>query len=171
MKRKPLSINAMVDSKETFEAAYREHSPRITRFLLSRTQDPQLADDLTSTVFEKAWRSRRNFQGGSVAAWLTRIARNTLTDHWRKKKDIAIEDFESYESDQAQPDAALDAQLRLESLRRAVADLPPIMKTVITRRFIDGQSAKSVARELNTTDGNIRIIQYRALQRMRRTIE
>ncbi|HXH27105.1 MAG TPA: RNA polymerase sigma factor, partial [Candidatus Acidoferrum sp.] len=75
-------------SADAFEAIYTANAPLIYNFMFWRTRDVMLAEDLTSHVFEKAWRMRTSFRGGSVQAWLYKIAGNTLIDHWRKKKEL-----------------------------------------------------------------------------------
>src|ERR1700685_3948687 len=99
MDNKPLDTKEMLESTDNFEAAYESHSKAIYRFLFWRTKDAQLSEDLTSSTFEKAWASRKSFHGGSEQAWLYRIARNVLIDHWRKKKDLSLEDSDSLVED------------------------------------------------------------------------
>jgi RNA polymerase sigma-70 factor (ECF subfamily) len=162
---------SMLESEEDFVEAYESYGQRIFRFLFWRTQDTALSEDLTSSVFEKAWRSRSNFKGGSVQAWLYRIARNTLTDHWRKKKELALDD-ESEIVDESSDDlaAALDTELEIERLEQALLTLPAATRKLVELRFIEGLSAKAVAQQLNISEGNVRIIQYRALKQIRKQL-
>jgi RNA polymerase sigma-70 factor (ECF subfamily) len=169
MSKQSLDSNDMLESSEDFAAAYESHSKRIYQFLYWRTQDSALSEDLTSSVFEKAWRSRRSFHGGSVQAWLYRIARNSLTDHWRSKKAIAVDDIDSLAEATTDDhvDAAIDASLQAEQLKKALSKLPKTMRTIVELRFIKNQSARQVAEQLNITENNVRIIQYRALRKLR----
>jgi RNA polymerase sigma-70 factor, ECF subfamily len=168
MSKKPLPSKAMLESNNDFEEAYKEYSGRIYRFLLWRTHDRELSEDLTSSVFVKAWRSRLSFTGGSTSAWFFRIAHNTLTDHWRKKKEVTLDDIDAIPDDRPTSEEALDTALEAARLQKAVSKLPEQMSVVITRRFINGQSTRQVAAALNLSEGNVRIIQYRALKRLRR---
>lgn len=169
MRKGPLDTTDMIDSPEDFGTVYETYAQGIYRFLLWRTSNKQLSEDLTSNVFVKAWHARRSFQGGSVQAWLYRIARNVLIDHWRKDKAISIEDpdvlTEAVSDDRL--DEILDREMNLEQLRRAVHRLPEQMRTVVTLRFIEGLSCRQVAIRLHTSEGNVRILQYRALRKLR----
>ncbi len=158
----------MLESSDSFEAAYESHSKAIYKFLFWRTRDVQLSEDLTSSTFEKAWVSRKNFHGGSEQAWLHRIARNVLIDHWRKKKELFIEDTDNLEED-VRPSAGelLDREIRLQDLRKALDKLPEDMHAVITLRFIEGQTCRQVATTLNLSESNVRVIQYRALKKLK----
>lgn len=152
---------------------YQRYSQPIYRFLYWQTRDPQLAQDLTSMVFERAWRGRRSFSGGSEQAWLYRIARNALVDHWRKKKDLYLEDLPGVEAS-LEADAAsydFDKEQELKEMAEALEKLPEDAKTVIILRFIEELPAAAVADILQTTAGNVRIMQLRALRKLRQLIE
>lgn len=158
----------MLESPESFEDAYNAHSGAIYKFLFWRTKDTQLSEDLTSTTFQKAWASRGSFKGGSQLAWLYRIARNTLFDYWRKNKELAYDNLGEMETDATVSTAeTLDKELEIERLKIALTKLPTDMRKIVQLRFIEGLSSKQVAERLDLEDGNVRIIQYRALKKLR----
>ena len=159
----------MIDSADRFEDMYKSNAPLIYRFMFWRTKDQMLAEDLTSNVFEKAWRTRRSFTGGSAKAWLYRIARTTLIDYWRKKKEVPDDGdiIARAVSDSAELDEALDQSMAVTEMRKALAKLPPDMRQVVRCRFIEGRSARETAAQLNISEANVRVIQYRALKKLR----
>lgn len=156
-----------IDSAESFDAAYRAHSGAVYKFLFWRTNDARLSEDLTSTTFEKAWTARHRFHYGTSKAWFYAIARNVLIDHWRKHKDLPLDDAELVHDDADSPAEIVDAKLRAEQLQAALKKLPASMRQVVTLRFIEGRSCRQVAEELDMSEGNVRIIQYRALQKLK----
>jgi RNA polymerase sigma-70 factor, ECF subfamily len=169
MARKSLETTDMIESTDDFEAVYQAHAQSIYRFLFWRTRDNELSEDLTSNVFEKAWRARSSFHGGSVKAWLYRIARNTLTDHWRKKRELFIADTDELDASATDDhlDEALDQAAAVQELQKALAKLPDDMRAVVTLRFISGMPCKAVAEQLRLSESNVRVIQYRALRKLR----
>lgn len=168
MDDEPLENKEMIDSGDNFEAAYESHAKSVYKFLFWRTRDAQLSEDLTSSTFEKAWASRESFRGGSVQAWLYRIARNVLIDHWRKKQPVYVEDTDALQEDMKPTTAELlDREQRVKELRKAVGSLPDDMRLVVTMRFIEGCSCKQVAEELGLGESNVRVIQYRALKKLK----
>ena len=171
MVHKALSDVEPNNSDEKFEASYREYNKSIYKYFLWRTRDVQLSEDLSSIVFEKAWRARARFQGESMRAWLFSITRNVLIDYWRRKKEVPKDDFSTFETDADDAGTVMDEKIRLSKLRESVAKLPLQMRVVVTLRFIEGFSAKQVANQLGTTEGNIRIIQYRALQKLKKVMQ
>jgi RNA polymerase sigma-70 factor, ECF subfamily len=159
----------MDNTPKNFEQMYKVNQPLIYRFMFWRTKDQMLAQDLTSHVFEKAWRTRQSFKGGSSKAWLYRIARTTLIDYWRKRKDVL--DDGTIISKALSEDAALeevvDRNIALEVMHEALLQLPGEMYEVVRLRFIEGRSARETAAELGISEGNVRVIQYRALKKLR----
>jgi RNA polymerase sigma-70 factor (ECF subfamily) len=171
MAKKSLSDDEMIDTSDQFEALYESDQPLIYRFMFWRTKDQMLAEDLTSNVFEKAWRTRQNFTGGSTRAWLYRIAHTTLIDYWRKKRDISDDDtIAAAVSDRLALDEALDQSLALADLHNAVGKLPRDMRHVVRLRFIEGCSARQAAERLDISEANVRVIQYRALKKLKKLL-
>jgi RNA polymerase sigma-70 factor (ECF subfamily) len=168
MAREQLTSNDMLESAEDFGSAYETYAEPIYKFFYWRTQNRALSEDLTSSVFEKAWRSRGSFKTGSARAWLYRIARNLLIDHWRLRKDVALDDQDSLASEAESISTIFDKQLLAERAHQALAKLPPTMRVVINLRFIEGMSSKKVARITGHSESNVRVIQYRALKRLRK---
>ena len=159
----------MDDTSEDFESLYEANKPLIYRFMFWRTKDEMLAQDLTSNVFEKAWRTRKSFTDGSSKAWLYRIARTTLIDYWRKKKEVPDDGTLASKvvSDMAELGEVFDRTLAVEELHKAVMKLPVEMYEVVRLRFIEGKSARETADHLHISEANVRVIQYRALKKLR----
>jgi len=162
-----------LDSPEDFKKAYEEHGQAIYRFLYWQTKDTILAQDLTSTVFERAWKSRKQFKDGSVQAWLYRISRNLLTDHWRKKKDLLMDDMPGIAeriTDSSVP-YDYDAELKIWQLGKSLETLSEELRAIVILRFIDGLSARETGEMLGLSEGNVRIMQFRALRQLRKVLE
>ena len=71
---------------DKFERIYAEHRDRLFAFLVYRTGDRALAEDLVGDVFERALRAHARFdpRRGSESTWLYAIALNRLRDHYRR---------------------------------------------------------------------------------------
>ncbi len=82
-------------SRAAFEAFYAAHARGLVRFLLYRTGDTALAEDLAADTFERVIRARRPFDSrlSTERTWLYAIALNVLRDHLRRRgaEDRAIE--------------------------------------------------------------------------------
>ncbi|HUB92875.1 MAG TPA: sigma-70 family RNA polymerase sigma factor [Verrucomicrobiae bacterium] len=169
MAKKSLSTNEMSDSSNDFESVYEANRPLIYRFMFWRTQNEMLAEDLTSHVFEKAWRTRLSFKGGSSKAWLFRIAHTTLIDHWRTRKEVVVDStaLSEHVDDRMELGEALDQKMYANQLRTAMNKLPEEMCRVLEFRFMQGLSTRETAEKLGISEANVRVIQYRALRKLR----
>ncbi|MCA9971404.1 MAG: RNA polymerase sigma factor, partial [Anaerolineales bacterium] len=76
---------------EAFGALYDRYVDRIHAYAYRLTQDEALAQDVTAATFEKALTAVRRsaWRGGSVAAWLFRIAHNEAMSQHRRRKWLA----------------------------------------------------------------------------------
>lgn len=146
---------------------YNTYADDIFRYLLVHVQDRQLAEDLTADTFTKAWTRLDNFDFKQPRPWLYKIAKNTMTDHWRKKHTDSLDEELEIVSDQDSLEDQLDKQLSKEKLQKAIATLPTEMRSVVTLRFMLGYSARKTAESLGTTEGNVRVVQYRALKKLK----
>jgi RNA polymerase sigma-70 factor (ECF subfamily) len=126
-----------------------------------------LAEDLTADVFSKAWQNLDSFDFRHTRGWLYTIARNRITDHWRSNRPLALpEDFDP-EDDRESIETEVDKRLANAKLMNALAGLPEDMRSVVTLRFIEGYSARQTGEALGLSEGNVRIVQYRALKKLK----
>src|SRR5512143_3010640 len=90
---------------EPFGQLYEACVDRVYRFIFFRVTDEQVAEDLTAQVFLKAWENLNRYHPrGPFLAWLYAIARNTVIDNYRtKKQTVSLDD--------AAPIAAQDDKL------------------------------------------------------------
>ncbi len=160
----------MLSRKRRFANMYNTYADDIYRYLLVHVRDQHLAEDLTSDTFMKAWNRLEAFDFKHPRPWLYTIARNTMMDHWRKKHPETLGD-EEHVSDAEPIEAVLDKKLSADAVKAAVDALPQDMRSIVTMRFTLGYSAKKTAESLGTTEGNVRVIQYRALKKLKGLLE
>src|SRR4051812_8880743 len=111
----------MQGKEKEFKKMYHLYFDKIYGFLYWQTRDQMLAEDLTGEVFTRAWQKMGSFSGRYPQAWLYTIARNLLTDHWRSKRPLPLdEDFAGQIPDQRATAAEqLDAKSEAAALKKA----------------------------------------------------
>lgn len=152
-----------------FEALYREHYDAVHRYFLHKTDSREDAEDLTSHVFEKAWRSFAGFdERGKKAHWLARISRNVLIDHWRRRRAPATPLDEVTLIDER---ADTHRHVHLRELRRhvlrAVHLLTPVQRDVLLYRWFHHFSIIETAEVMGMTSLAVRAAQQRAFANLR----
>ncbi len=89
---------------EAFADIYAAYARRVHAYALQRLHDPDLAADITSTVFTRALANLRSFQrrqagptsNSAFEGWLMTIARNAIIDHVRANQRLTILDADAY---------------------------------------------------------------------------
>jgi RNA polymerase sigma factor (sigma-70 family) len=125
----------------------REQS-RLRSFIRRRVPDPRDAEDILQEVFYELVEANRLLMPiDHVTGWLFRVARNRITDLFRRNRpEDAIETLEDLlPSPEAGPDAVYARQLLLEELEAAIADLPPDQRAVFIGHEIEGRSFKEMS--------------------------
>jgi RNA polymerase sigma-70 factor (ECF subfamily) len=162
-----------MERSQNFEQAYLDYAEKIYRYLYWQTSDSALAEDLTSEAFSRAWYKRQSFGEGSVQAWLFRIARNLLIDYRRKKKELPFQDIAEIVESLSRERLATTYERADEiwHMRRALDNLPDNLRGVTVLRFIEELSVREVAEILDLSESNVRVLQFRALRLLRRTLD
>jgi RNA polymerase sigma-70 factor, ECF subfamily len=154
--------------REMFAHLYEGCVERIHRYVSYRVDDEKLAEDITSQIFLKVWEKLDTYQVGQspFLAWVYRIARNTLIDHYRTRKvAISLEDASPVELSHADGvDEKLDLQTQSRELHEALQELTKKQRQVLILKFIHGFSTLEIARRLDKQEGTIRALQMRGLQ-------
>ncbi len=154
---------------------------RFIRFQIARQED---AEDLAETVFLKAFESLPGFRSGkrmtNFRAWIYRIARNLVIDHYRSRKpdlplDLELSSDLSSELPSGEhtdrPESLIQERETAERINRAVNRLEEPFRPVIVMRFVGGLSYRETADALGLTENYVRVIQYRALRKLRELLK
>ena len=138
-----------------------EERARLLNFIRRRVPDHADAEDILQEVFyELAEANRLLMPIEHVTGWLFRVARNRITDLWRKKKPqrfagAAIEDEHGEElrledllpSPEAGPEAMYVRGLLLDEFALALEELPREQREVFVAHELEGRSFKELAAE------------------------
>jgi len=153
---------------ERFERLYADHAGPLLRFLIMRTGNETLAEDVAADTFERALRARRRFdpRRGSETTWLYSIARNCLLDRQRRSGAEARA-LERTGPASSETTAAVASVEDRDALQRGMATLSDEEREAIALRYgadlTVPELAKLVGEPLTTMEGRV----YRALGKLR----
>ena len=156
-----------------FATLYETYLNPIYRFIYVRVRTPELAEDLTQTVFLKAWQALPNLaeREHSFSSWLYTIARNTVIDHWKKKKDIIVGDespiWYTVADTRPTPNEIAEKNEEARFVLTLLDALTDEQRELILLRFIEDKTTEEIAVLMNRRPDAIRALQYRALQTLR----
>ncbi len=147
------------------EAIFREHFTEVHRYISGKVRQPDVADDLTSTVFIKAFRWLLEDRGmGPVRSWLYATARTTIADYWQEQQKSPSLPLEMIEDSAAIPFEQLDDEQTQERVQHLLHVLPARERQVLFLRYLQGYTAAEVGQELGLSAGHVRVLQLRALR-------
>jgi len=123
-------------------------SARLRSFIRRRVADPRDAEDVLQDVLAALVEANQLLMPiEHVTGWLFRVARNRITDLFRRKRPEPLEFEDVLPSPDAGPDAVYERQLLLEALEDALAALPDEQRDVFIQHEIEGRSFKDIAAE------------------------
>lgn len=158
-----------------FDEAYSRYCRPVYAFVSYRVGNQEAAEDITATVFEKAWKSLGGYDPdrASFSSWLFTIARNSVFDHLRQVQRSREESFdEAILADPAPgPEQQLEARERLDEILASFVCLDEREREVIALKFGGGMSNKDIATVLSLTPTNVGTILYRSLAKLNTELE
>ena len=150
---------ALEQDRRIAEVVERERS-RLFGFIRRRVPDPRDAEDVLQDVFYALVEANRLLMPiEHVTSWLFRVARNRITDLFRKKKPESFGDAVPDEADEllrleemlpspdAGPEALFARNVLLDELELALEELPEEQREVFVAHELDGRSFRDVAAE------------------------
>jgi RNA polymerase sigma factor (sigma-70 family) len=157
----PLSVISMTEQDRQISEVVVEQRGRLRNFIRRRVPDPSDAEDIVQEVFYELVEANRLLMPiEHVTGWLFRVARNRITDLFRKKKPetfsgAAVEDedgellqFEDLlPSPDAGPEALYFRNVLLDELEFALGDLPVEQREVFVAHELEGRSFKELSAE------------------------
>ena len=151
-----------------FAELYSRNFHVVYAYVARRTSSREEAEDITSEVFHQALANLKRFEwrGAPFAAWLVRIAANALADRWKLQSREAADP-----PDEELSDPNMEGVERQAALFQLVDRLPPDQRRVIVSRFVEQKSIREIAQELHRTEGAIKQLQFRALEKLRASME
>jgi RNA polymerase sigma factor (sigma-70 family) len=155
----PSSVVGMTQPKRPISDIFAEEGTRLRNFIRRRVPDPSDAEDIVQEVFYELVEANHLLMPiEHVTGWLFRVARNRITDLFRKKKpesfsDAAVETEDGellriedlLPSADAGPDALYARNLLLDEMELALDELPEEQRDAFVAHELEGRSFKEMA--------------------------
>lgn len=182
----PLSVDWMTaEQDQRISEAVKREQPRLRNFIRRRVADPRDAEDILQEVFYElveAYRLMKPIE--QVGAWLFRVARNRITDLFRKKKPEPFSDSttltddgeslrweELLPSQDAGPEEAYAKGVLLDEFDEALQELPEEQREVFIAHEFEGRSFKELAAETGVNANTLRTRKRYAVLHLRERLQ
>ena len=154
---------------EDMREVYRQHAQTVYKFLLAKTRDEHLAEELTQETFYQAVKSVDRFDGScKVSVWLCQIAKHLWFQHLRKQKreaPVLPEDLPESPGPSAE-ERLLEQEGRMDLLR-LVHGLPEPAREVVYLRAFGGLSFREIGDVCGKTETWARVTFYRSKEKLK----
>jgi len=173
-------------SPDAFAQLYDQYYPKIFGYVLRRSANIEVAQDITSETFLKAlsklWQFR--WRNVSFSSWLYKIATNEVNQYFRKaeyKKSISLEELQEQgfelPSSHDPEGELIEAQDKLEQhqdfleIQEKISRLSAKYQEVIALRFFEKKQINEIAEILGKREGTIKSLLHRAVEQLREADE
>lgn len=149
----------MSEQRTNIIQTVRQYSQRLFSFIRSRVSTDEDAEDILQDVWYQFSNTTETEAINQVSGWLHRVARNKITDSYRKRRETLIDDLivesEDGESlfldfmlaDDDDPELSFLRQLFWEQLEEALEELPDNQREVFVRNELEGITFQQMSEE------------------------
>jgi RNA polymerase sigma factor (sigma-70 family) len=182
-----LSIVRITEQDLRISEAVERERPRLRSFIRRRVADERDVEDILQDVFAELVETYRLARPVEQAgAWLFRVARNRITDLFRKRRPEALrhqpaassggeEEGSSWEdllpSPDVGPEAAYARQVLMEEIDDALDELPEGQRDVFVAHELDGRSFREMAAATGLSVNTLLSRKHYAVQHLRRRLQ
>jgi len=137
------------------------------------TANEEDARDVVQESYLRAWKGIKSFRGDAqFSTWMYRITANAAATLVQKRRRRRTESLEHVEepidaSLEARPEAAVESSVGLEELARAVAALPPKLRSIVVLKDVYGLSHEAIAEDLGISVAAAKVRLHRGRKRLR----
>jgi RNA polymerase sigma-70 factor (ECF subfamily) len=165
-------------SPDAFAVLYRRYVGRVYAFAYRRSGSRDVAEEVTSSTFERAWRAMPSFawRGGGFSSWLFAIAARELAGWYRRNgrngNERAQRALRLLHPDTVDDeDDKVGTADELALLREALSTLPARYQEVISLRYLAGLEPAEAAAAMGCTKAVLAVTLHRATKALRRAVE
>ena len=148
---------------------YEDYHFKVRNFILSKVNDFNLAEDLTSEVFLKVYKNIDKFDSkkSSISTWIFTITRNNLIDYYRTRKvEAELPEDLTYEVDED-----ICNEENLNALKEGLKTLSDKERNIIILHYYSKMTLKDAAIKLNISYAYAKLIHKKALLKLKKVFK
>ncbi|MCK4554869.1 RNA polymerase sigma factor [Candidatus Parcubacteria bacterium] len=171
----------MINPRKIFSKIYNQYIDKIYRFIFLKVNSQEIAQDLTSETFLRGWEAFEKSQNPrtndqkieNTQAFLYKIARNLVTDHYREKGKTKIVSTEYVKITDPRTNLEEKAILSsdLDTIRLALTNLKEDYQNVIIWHYLDDLSISEIAEIMDKSKEAARVQLHRALKALKNELK
>jgi RNA polymerase sigma-70 factor (ECF subfamily) len=165
---------AQAGDTDSFGELYDYYVDGIYKYIFFKV-DRAEALDLTENVFLKTWENIKKYKkirNKYFSSWLYRIAHNLVVDYYRMRREsVSLKIDVADDKRMNDPIVLAEQALSQEVLRKAISQLKHKYQQIIIYKYINGLNNREIGKIMGRSEGNLRILKFRALKSLRQILE
>lgn len=165
-----------------FSNVYEENFDAIFNYILKRTSNLSLAQDLTSETFYKVVRhiKEKGTNIENIKSWLYKIAINEIRQNYRKNKRLfffssekfnEIPVYETPASEVKAFEKEKEKKAELAQVMEIIKEFPLLDQEIVTLRFLEGKKTSEIAKILGKKESAIRVRLHRLKGKLKKVLD
>jgi len=156
-----------------WDVIYTSELSRIYNYFIYKVFDREIAQDLTATTFERAWKTRSNYRFiiASPSTWLLGIARNVYSEHVRKNRFTVPLLQDEHLVSNVNIEQSFQERQDKEFLRRLLLTLSEREQDLIALKYGAGLTNREIAKIKSLSESSVGNILHRAVKNLRKKWE
>lgn len=154
--------------RHEYNIAVSTHSGKLYGFALKFLRNAEDAQDIVQDVFEKLWINRKKVEVEKAKAWMFTTAHNAMINYVMKKQRMILP------GDELIPETAKSDRSWFESSQvvdRAVSILPPVQKSIILLRDLEGYTYDEIGDILELSPSQVKVYLFRARNKIKKQLK
>lgn len=146
----------------------KQHSSNLYGYAIKFLRDKEDAKDIVQDVFEKLWIHRNSVEFDKAKSWMFTTAHNAMINFSTRKGRMQLSnEIGKYDKGTVTPNSFESNQV----VERAVSILPPVQKSVILLRDLEGYSYKEIGDILGLSDSQVKVYLFRARNKIKKQLK
>jgi RNA polymerase sigma-70 factor, ECF subfamily len=150
-------------STEHYNRAVKEYAKNIFRYILKSTKDEAFAKDIVQDCYVKLWEHKETVDPDKVKSWLFTTAYHIMINQIKRSRRMTAMEGSGYVEPMMM---AQDFDLK-ELIDKSLDELPPVQKTVILLRDLEGYNYKEIAEMLTLSESQVKVYLFRGRQKIK----
>lgn len=154
--------------RSEYNIVVREQSSNLFGYAIRFLRNEEDAKDIVQDVFEKLWMNKKKVEFVKAKSWMFTTAHNAMINFATRKGRIKLSaEMAEYDSGSTKVSAFESHQV----VDRAVAILPPVQKSIILLRDLQGYSYKDIGEILELNESQVKVYLFRARKKIKNQLK
>ena len=152
-------------NRREYNIAVNKYTSNLYGFIFGYLRNSEDSQDIVQDVFEKLWKNRKKVEVDKCKAWLFRTGHNALINFAKRKQRTV------YNTDLIPEQMFVDNRYETkEIVDLALSLLPPLQKSIILLRDLEGYTYDEISEILNISDSQVKVYLYRARKKIKKQL-